>query len=107
MTQILKIFAFGFILLSFVASNAHAETKECTNTLSIASVDGMVCDFCAQSISKQLKKDENVKDVVVDLEAKTVTVSTKNGAMFKDEDLAKAIDYAGYKLNTISHSCKG
>jgi hypothetical protein len=36
------------------------------------SVNGMVCGFCAQGITKKLNKTEAVEDVKVDLENKLV-----------------------------------
>ena len=79
----------------------------CKSAQSVAIVDGMVCDFCTQSITKVLKKNESVKDVTIDLNTKKVTVDIKDGKEFSDKDMEKAIDYAGYKLVKIDRVCKG
>ncbi len=90
-----------------IAPAMAAENASCKQPQSVATVDGMVCDFCTQSITKVLKKDAAVKDVLVDLNTKKVTVDVATGKEFTDETLAKAIDYAGYKLVKIEHACKG
>jgi copper chaperone CopZ len=97
------------LLLSvfIVAPAMAANDASCKQPQSVATVDGMVCDFCTQSITKVLKKDAAVKDVAVDLNTKKVTVDIASGKEFTDETLAKAIDYAGYKLVKIDHACKG
>ncbi len=96
------------LLTAFIVVPAlAAENASCKQPQSVAIVDGMVCDFCTQSITKVLKKDAAVKNVSVDLDTKKVTVDIAEGKDFTDETLAKAIDYAGYKLVKIDHVCKG
>lgn len=64
-------------------------------------VDGMVCDFCARSLTKVLRRDENVEDVAIDLEDKTVTILlTEDGAM-DDEAVTEAVLNAGYNVASI------
>ena len=93
-------------LVFMVAPALAASTKDCKAGDKVASVDGMVCDFCTQSITKALKKNAEVKDVTVDLTAKTVTVSAVDGKEVTDEMVSKAIDYAGYKLVSVAPACK-
>jgi copper chaperone CopZ len=95
------------IFIVLFSSPLLAADKTCEKNKSVATVDGMVCDFCVQSITKVLKKNDAVNDVVVDLTAKTVTVDLKQGTSLDDKEIAKAIDYAGYKLVKIDHACQG
>ena len=44
-----------------------------------ATVNGMVCGFCATGIEKTFKAQPEVKTVDVDLENKLVTIQTKQG----------------------------
>lgn len=104
MKSILMALAALIITTSAVTA---ADTSSCKVTQSVAIVDGMVCDFCTQSITKVLKKNDAVKDVTIDLNTKKVTVDIKDGKDFTNTDLEKAIDYAGYKLVKIDRVCKG
>ena len=104
----MKTLLSALLLSAFVMAPAFAaDDASCKQPQSVATVDGMVCDFCTQSITKVLKKDAAVKDVAVDLDTKKVTVDIVAGKEFTDKTLAKAIDYAGYKLVKIEHTCKG
>jgi copper chaperone CopZ len=83
-----------FIVLSLLlalAPAAHAETI-------IASVNGMVCAFCATGIEKTFKKQAAVDSVNVDLEKKIVTVGTKPEQTLDDDTVKKLITAAGYTV---------
>ena len=64
-------------------------------------VNGLVCAFCAQGISKTLRRFPATTDVVVSLEKKLVAVSTKEGEDIPDEDLRRALTDAGYEVKAI------
>ena len=61
-------------------------------------VNGMVCDFCAQSIWKVFEDYEQVASVDVDLDTGIVLVHLKPGQTLDDKALNKAIIYSGYDL---------
>lgn len=67
-------------------------------------VDGMVCDFCARSLTKVLKKKDAVEDVAISLEDKTVTILLKKGSAMSDEEIEKAVQNAGYNLAGIERA---
>ena len=91
----MKCFLYALSLaLILLSAPAFAETVK-------VGVDGMVCDFCAQSIKKVFLKDENVSDVQINLDEKRVTIVTKEGASISDEAINEAIDYSGYKVSGI------
>lgn len=64
----------------------------------VATVNGLVCDFCAQSIRKTLLKEAEVKDATVDLTAKTVTVQLKEDATLPEAHLKALLKDAGYDM---------
>ena len=61
-------------------------------------VNGMVCDFCAQAVWKVFEDYESVENVDINLDTGIVSVTLKEGQILSDEDLNKAIQYAGYDL---------
>src|SRR5262245_17430517 len=75
---------------------ASAIAEEITVT-----VKGMVCSFCAQGIKKTFSKNEDIKDVKVDLDKKLVTIQTKDGASVGDDQITKTINDAGYDVLSI------
>jgi copper chaperone CopZ len=69
-----------------------------------ATVNGMVCPFCAQGIEKRISKMEATKAVFVDLKNKTVAVEPKDGARLDEKAIAAEIKDAGYdvvKMETV------
>ncbi|WP_306251274.1 heavy-metal-associated domain-containing protein [Parvularcula sp. IMCC14364] len=69
-----------------------------------ATVDGMVCDFCAQSLTKVLMREDAVESVQISLEAQFVTITVKDGMSLSDEAVEKAIYWAGYDLTQITRA---
>lgn len=64
-------------------------------------VNGLVCAFCAQGISKTLRGFPQTADVVVSLEKKLVAVAVKDGQDIADDDLKRALTNAGYEVKAI------
>lgn len=79
---------------AMLTSAAHAETIK-------ASVNGLVCAFCATGIEKTFKAEAAVETVHVDLESKLVTIGTKQGQMMDDATVTKLITDAGYTVTGI------
>ena len=72
-----------------------------------ATVNGMVCAFCAQGIEKRLSKLPAAKAVFVDLNQKVVAVEAKDGQTLDGKTITDEIKDAGYdvtKLETIDQS---
>lgn len=72
-----------------------------------ATVNGMVCSFCAQGIEKTLLKMPQTKAVFVDLKKKVVAVEAKDGQTLDGKKIAFEIKEAGYdvvKLETVQQS---
>lgn len=64
-------------------------------------VNGLVCAFCAQGITKTLRGFPATEDVVVSLEKKLVAVAVRDGQDIPDEVLRKALTNAGYEVKAI------
>jgi copper chaperone CopZ len=72
-----------------------------------ASVNGMVCAFCAQGIEKRLANLPATKAVYVDLKQKVVAVEAKDGQSLDAKTISAEIVDAGYdvtKLETVEQS---
>lgn len=64
----------------------------------VATINGLVCDYCAQSIHKTLLREPGVAEATVDLSAKTVTVALKPGSSLAEARLKELLTDAGYDL---------
>ena len=63
-----------------------------------ATVNGMVCAFCAQGIERRLIKMGATKEVFVDLKRRTVAVEIKDGEALDSKAIAAEIVDAGYDV---------
>jgi copper chaperone CopZ len=63
-----------------------------------ATVNGMVCAFCAQGIEKRISKMEATKAVFVDLKNKTVAIEAKEGKSLDQKAITAEIADAGYDV---------
>ena len=65
-------------------------------------VPGMVCQMCVFGMKKNFKSvvEDNEKDVIVDLEKKTVTLNLKS--KISDEEIKKRVSDAGYNAKSIT-----
>ncbi|MDX2266339.1 MAG: heavy-metal-associated domain-containing protein [Hyphomicrobiales bacterium] len=62
----------------------------------VIGVNGMVCAFCVNGIETTFKKQPEVETVTVDLDAKTVSVVTRQDMTLDDAAIARLIAEAGY-----------
>jgi mercuric ion binding protein len=72
-----------------------------------ATVNGMVCSFCAQGIEKRISSMPAAKAVFVDLKKKTVAIEAKEGQTLDGNAITAEITDAGYevvKLETVQKS---
>jgi mercuric ion binding protein len=67
-----------------------------------ATVNGMVCGFCATGIEKTFRAQPEVKTVDVDLENKLVTIRTKHGQTLDDSKIKKLLGNAGYSVVAVA-----
>lgn len=81
-------------VLVTMSGAAYAETIKAT-------VNGLVCSFCATGIEKTFRKQPAVEDVKVDLDTKLVTIHTKKGGKLDDKTITGLIKDAGYTVTDI------
>jgi len=67
-----------------------------------ATVDGLVCSFCATGIEKTFQKQAAVQDIKVDLDTKLVTIHTKKDQSIDDATITKLVTDAGYSVASIA-----
>lgn len=87
------------VLMTLLAGTAQAETIKAT-------VNGMVCAFCAAGIEKTFKARPEVESISVDLDNRLVTVATKTGRTLDDAAIKKIITDAGYSVTQITRQQK-
>ena len=80
-----------------VSTAAPAETIKAT-------VNGMVCGFCATAIEKTFRKQPEVKSVNVDLNNRLVTLTTKEGQALDDGRIAHLLKNSGYSVVKIDRA---
>lgn len=88
------------ILVSALAISSAAARIAQAETI-LASVNGMVCAFCATGIEKSFKKQAAIDTVKVDLDNKLVTLNTKPAKTLDDDAIKKVIADAGYAVVSI------
>ena len=86
---------------AFAAPEAPAAATQAKGEFVTAHVNGLVCDFCAQSIQKVFKKDDAVKGVHVDLDSGEIHISMKPGQTMDDTSIEALIRKSGYSLTSI------
>ncbi len=91
MKKLLYTFVVALILSPLVA-----QAEQITVT-----VKGLVCTFCAQGIKKSFMREEQVKNIAVDMETKKVTIETKGSSTISDEALRSIIKDAGFEVTEI------
>lgn len=69
-----------------------------------AKVNGLVCDFCAQSLRKVFAKEDAVDSIAVDLDAGEVRIALKTGKSLDDATIKKLIRKSGYSLVSIDRA---
>jgi periplasmic mercuric ion binding protein len=69
-----------------------------------ATVNGMVCAFCATGIEKTFKAQAEVKSVDVDLEHKRVTIASKEGRTLDDNKIKQLLKNSGYSVVSIART---
>jgi copper chaperone CopZ len=67
-----------------------------------ATVNGMVCGFCATGIEKTFRAQPEVKTVDVDLKNRLVTIQTKQGQTVDDSKIKKLLGNAGYSVVAVA-----
>ena len=102
----MSIFLRSFVALfalSFPLSAAHA-SDSCAQEVRV-DVNGLVCDFCAQSIEKIFGKREGTENISVDLGEKVISLTTHKDHAIDDATLTTLITDSGYNVEKITREC--
>ena len=73
-------------------------------TLVTAKVKGMVCDFCAQAVTKVFGKEDAVESVDVDLDHGEIRVTLVEGQSITDDRVEDLVKKSGYALVSIERA---
>lgn len=93
-----KIFIATLLAISLTPAFAVTSMK--------ATVNGMVCAFCAQGIEKRISKMPATKAVYVDLKKKTVVVEPKDGMTLDQKAIMEEVKDAGYDIVKVESVAK-
>lgn len=86
----------------FIATLLAALSLPALATTSMkATVNGMVCAFCAQGIEKRLSKMPEAKAVLVDLKRRFVVVEPNDGMKLDEKLIIAEIKDAGYDVVSV------
>ncbi len=92
--KFIAICASATLATGLFSSTFAAETVKAT-------VNGMVCAFCAQGIEKRLSGMPATKAVFVDLKKKIVAVEAKDGQTLDGKAISHEIKEAGYDVTRL------
>src|SRR4051812_15578424 len=91
-----NFFGLFLTLLCFASFAANGKVK--------VTVNGMVCGFCAQGITKKFKAQDSVSTVDVQLSNKLVLIDLKEGKSLADEMIQKILNDSGYSVEKIERN---
>lgn len=89
------------LLLAFAVTLAPRPALADDAQTLTATVNGMVCAFCAQGIEKKLKAMAETQSVKVDLKSKFVSVTAKPGQQLDAAKVKQVIVDAGYEVRDL------
>jgi copper chaperone CopZ len=69
-----------------------------------AKVNGLVCDFCVQTMTKVFGEQDAVQTVDVNLDSGLITLGLKPGASMDDATIGKLVRDSGYALVEIERT---
>ena len=84
------------ILISLLFATSVFAVQEGKTHRYHITVDGMVCNYCVESIRLRMKKNKEVKDVKIDFDKKLVLVITEPGRDIATEKIEQSIRDTGY-----------
>lgn len=89
---------FNLTIFTFISNPTFGKEKESIFVL----INGLVCDFCAQSIEKTFNKKQAVKSLNINLEKMLITINLKEGFDLENEMIIDLITNSGYDVVEIN-----
>ena len=113
MKNLLTLMSVLFLVSTTYTTNSYADdvsnhddtglsSGEITNNIISVNVNGMVCDFCAQSIEKVFMKREEVKGINVNLDNQKVIIYLQEAVNIEDAVIDTIFEDAGYTVEKIN-----
>ena len=113
MKILLTLMSVLFLVSPIYVTNSHAEdvyndddaglsSGKITNNIISVNVNGMVCDFCAQSIEKVFMKRQEVKGIYVNLDNQKVIIYLQKETNIADAVIGTIFEEAGYSVEKIN-----
>lgn len=103
----LRALGIAVALVAAGASPAFAQAAPAAKAAAAGAtvkVNGLVCDFCVQAITRNFRKQAAVASVQVDLDAKEVRLGFKAGQTMADAAIRDLIVKSGYNVVSIARS---
>ena len=97
---LLAALALASIGMPAMAETAAPTTAAAGETI-VAKVNGMVCDFCAQAVTKVFGREDAVESVDVDLDNGEIKVAMKPDMTLDDATIENLVRKSGYALVAI------
>jgi copper chaperone CopZ len=109
LVPLLLVFSFVFVVVGCGSSSTTSTTTLVGLNSDVVidppsvvlTVQGMSCPLCANNIDRSLLKIPGITSAKIDLGAGTVLVTLAPGSRVRQADLQRAIDDAGYTLQSI------
>ena len=88
------------LAISFLTNIANAQEKQQKKNETVKYWVSMTCESCKAKVEKNIAFEKGVKDMIVDLETKTVTINYK-AKKTSPEKLEKAFKELGFKTERL------
>ena len=98
-SMLIAIAVAGFSPTTLAQSDAVPASE--TGETVVAKVNGMVCDFCAQAVTKVFGREDAVESVDVDLDNGQIKVAMKPGKTLDDAKIESLVRKSGYALVAV------
>lgn len=85
-----------FLAVLLTGAPAFADTVD-------VKVNGLVCDFCARTLTKYFMKKPEVEKVDVNLDNKLIKISFKDGKKLSDQTIKDGVVESGFNVEKITH----
>ena len=90
--------------VSVPAQAQPAQTAPARAGMVTVKVNGLVCDFCVQALTRTFRKEKAVDRFHVDLSKKEIHVTFKRGQTLSDARIRTLVTDAGYNVVGIARA---
>lgn len=114
LNRLVAVAAFAGLALPAAAQHAghphpskQAAVAAPATTGATVKVNGLVCDFCVQAVTRTFKRQTGVSMVHVDLDAKEIRLAFKPGQTMADATIRDLVTKSGYNVVAIARTGVG